>query len=298
LDHWNEDEIQKRAHVLTEQALKIWPMPQLDSSILQRYGTKAEDEALTYSEQDHFDYGSQTTNWLYDSLKSKVLAISNEIKVVPRKRYISFSRYTNFLDIVFYRNQLNLYLNIKKGSLEDPQKMTEDVTNTGHWGNGDYRIIIHDATDMEYLLSLIKQSFDKNYLLKNATSSEMDMNVKRTNVTYSENYHLEKCDNTIKDIYHQIKNMILSISPAIAVKANKYYIAFINRRNFIYLKTRRSKLELNLSLKKGELNDPKQIAIDMSTTLRHNPCEYTLIVDGKSDLVYIHSLIKQAYDKN
>jgi predicted transport protein len=109
---------------------------------------------------------------------------------------------------------------------------------------------------------------------------------------------LEKCDNTIKDIYHELKKLILSISPGIAVKANKYYIAFINRRNFIYLKTRRSKLELNLSLKKGELYDPRHIAIDTSASQQHNPCEYSLIVDGKSDLIYIHSLIKQAYDKN
>jgi hypothetical protein len=41
--------------------------------------------------------------------------------------------------------------------------MAEDVSNSGHWGNGDYQIIIHDTTDMEYLLSLIKQLFDKNF---------------------------------------------------------------------------------------------------------------------------------------
>ena len=40
--------------------------------------------------------------------------------------------------------------------------MAEDVSNSGHWGNGDFRIIIRDTTDMEYLLTLIKQSFDQN----------------------------------------------------------------------------------------------------------------------------------------
>ena len=40
LDHWNKDEIEKRAQWLTEQALKIWPIPQLDASVLQKYGTK------------------------------------------------------------------------------------------------------------------------------------------------------------------------------------------------------------------------------------------------------------------
>ena len=34
LDHWNKDEIERRAQLLTEQALKIWSVPQLDTSVL------------------------------------------------------------------------------------------------------------------------------------------------------------------------------------------------------------------------------------------------------------------------
>ena len=33
------------------------------------------------------------------------------------------------------------------------RKMAEDVSDSGHWGNGDYRIIVHDATDIEYIVS-------------------------------------------------------------------------------------------------------------------------------------------------
>lgn len=51
---------------------------------------------------------------------------------------------------------------MEKGSLNDPLKMAEDVSESGHWGNGDYRIIIHDVTSMEYLTSLIIQSFNQN----------------------------------------------------------------------------------------------------------------------------------------
>ena len=80
--------------------------------------------------------------------------------------------------------------------------------------------------------------------------------------------------------------------------AKKHYITFINRKNFVYLHTKKSKLELNLSMKRGELNDPKNVAIDTSSSLRHNPCEYTVFVDEKSDLEYILTLIMQAYEKN
>lgn len=160
LDHWNKDEIEKRAQWLTGKALKIWPIPQLDASILQRYGTKGENDVSTYSEQDHYDYGSQTTNWLYDTLKSKILAFSNEVKVVPKKKYIDFLRYTNFGDIVFYRNQLNLYLNMKTGSLDDPRKIAVDISSNPH-NSSEYSIFVDDRSDLEYILTLIRQSYEK-----------------------------------------------------------------------------------------------------------------------------------------
>ncbi|MDN6577103.1 MAG: transporter, partial [Lactiplantibacillus plantarum] len=35
------------------------------------------------------------------------------------------------------------------------------VSSIGHWGNGDYEVIIKDDTQIEYILSLIKQAWEK-----------------------------------------------------------------------------------------------------------------------------------------
>lgn len=32
----------------------------------------------------------------------------------------------------------------------------------GHWGNGDYEIFIKDDEHIEYIMGLIKQSYEKN----------------------------------------------------------------------------------------------------------------------------------------
>ena len=162
LDHWDKNEIEQRAHDLTEQSVKIWPIPDVPRSIVQTYGTKIETDALTYSEQDHYENASESIIWVYELLKNEIISVSSEISIVPKKRYIAYIRHTNFLDVVFYKNQLNLYLNMKQGTLEDPRKIAEDVSESGHWGNGDYRIIMHDETDIEYIIFLIKQSFDRN----------------------------------------------------------------------------------------------------------------------------------------
>ena len=44
------------------------------------------------------------------------------------------------------------------GELDDFKKLARDVSNTGHWGNGDYEMTISDDKDIEYILSLIKKA--------------------------------------------------------------------------------------------------------------------------------------------
>ncbi len=49
-----------------------------------------------------------------------------------------------------------------KGTLNDPKKITRDVSNVGHWGNGDYEVILKDSTNLDYILTLIMQSYESN----------------------------------------------------------------------------------------------------------------------------------------
>jgi predicted transport protein len=51
-----------------------------------------------------------------------------------------------------------MWINLKKGNLDDPKKITRDVSETGHWGNGDYELLIKDTDNLEYIMSLVKQA--------------------------------------------------------------------------------------------------------------------------------------------
>lgn len=53
-------------------------------------------------------------------------------------------------------------LNIKEGELNDPKQMARNVKNVGHWGNGGYEITVKDSDSFDYIVSLIRQSFDVN----------------------------------------------------------------------------------------------------------------------------------------
>lgn len=166
LEHWNKDEIEKRANELTNIALKIWPMPYMTIFDLERHrqNTESKDDKVTYTEEDHFEMGSEYTKRLYQNLKPAILSIAPDVRYDPKKKYIAFLRKRNFVDVVFYRSQLNLYLNMKKGMLQDPKGVSKDVSfpGHGHWGNGDYVIILKETKSIEYALSLIKQSYEEN----------------------------------------------------------------------------------------------------------------------------------------
>jgi len=110
----------------------------------------------------HLEMADEDRKSLYRELKDAVLSIGSDITVKSKVKYIAFVHKTNFMDIAIYRSQLNLFINMVKGTLNDPKKLAEDVSNKGHWGNGDYVVKLKDASELGYVLSLVRQSYEKN----------------------------------------------------------------------------------------------------------------------------------------
>ena len=77
------------------------------------------------------------------------------------KRYIAFKAETNFVDVVPQSKRLRLSLNMPFTEIHDPKEMCEDVSNVGRWGNGDVEIGFSDIKELPYIMSLIRQSFER-----------------------------------------------------------------------------------------------------------------------------------------
>jgi predicted transport protein len=114
------------------------------------------DEIIVYTEQDHLVNVSDATNELYAKLKSALMNLS-DFEVIPKKKYIAFKKETNIVDIQLQVNALKIFLNAHYGEIDDPKKLARDVSNVGHYGNGDYQIQIDNDNDLEYIMSLVKQ---------------------------------------------------------------------------------------------------------------------------------------------
>jgi len=119
-------------------------------------------EVKVYTEDDHLSESSDDMKELYEKFKASLLTIGNDIKIKPTKWYIGFLSKTNFVDIHVQKKSLKIWLNLGRGELDDSKGLTRDVSNIGHWGNGDYELQVSDDENIDYIISLAKQSYKKN----------------------------------------------------------------------------------------------------------------------------------------
>jgi len=122
---------------------------------------KVSREIKVYTEEEHLTSGIDATKELYDKFKNAILNL-DELEVQPKKKYIAFVGKTNVVDIEIQRNALKMHINLRKGELEDSKNLTRDVSEIGHYGNGDFELQIRNDENLEYIMSLIKQSIKKN----------------------------------------------------------------------------------------------------------------------------------------
>ena len=115
-----------------------------------------------YVEEDNFRGLPNETFELYQELKDRVLGLGSNIEIEPWKKYISFLGGTSFVVVHPQRLQLKLWINLSKGELNDPKKVARDVSKINHYGNGDYEVHVKSAVELDYLMTLIKQSFTKH----------------------------------------------------------------------------------------------------------------------------------------
>lgn len=102
------------------------------------------------------------TRKLYEQLERKIYALNRHVVKEPKAKYIAFKiNDANFVDVRPQKKGIKLWLNLRKGELRDRKNLARNVRNIGHWGNGDYEISISETDSLPYLLTLIKQSYER-----------------------------------------------------------------------------------------------------------------------------------------
>jgi len=119
---------------------------------------KVNEEIKIYTEEEHISKTSEAIAELYEKFRQSIFQLADEIEIKPKKMEIGFIKDSKiFTDICILKNSLKIWINMKKGKLDDPKHLAIDVSEKGHWGNGDYQIQVDTDKNLEYIMSLIKQ---------------------------------------------------------------------------------------------------------------------------------------------
>ncbi|MEK6452076.1 MULTISPECIES: endonuclease NucS domain-containing protein [unclassified Myroides] len=120
---------------------------------------KLTEEVVTYTEERLLESKSDEVKELYETYKNAILNLSSDIEVEPKKWYIAFKiGKRNIADIELQKSKFKMWVNLRKGQLDDSKLLARDVAGLGHAGNGDYELVISDTENLEYIMSLVKQA--------------------------------------------------------------------------------------------------------------------------------------------
>ncbi len=122
---------------------------------------KVSKEIVVYTEENLLKKCDENILDLYSELRNRILS-SRNLDVVPQKHYVAFkTKNKNVVDFEFFKQKLNLTINIKFGELEDPWNLCLDYSNKWHHWNWDYIFEIKDDSNINKALFYIEQAYKK-----------------------------------------------------------------------------------------------------------------------------------------
>jgi len=115
------------------------------------------DEIRVYTEDDHRINTSDEIFELYEKFRDAILNLADDIEIKPQKFYVAFKKDGNIACLEMQKKQIKIYIGAKTGTLDDAKGLAKDVSGVGHYGTGDYLVLVTNDNDIEYIMSLIKQ---------------------------------------------------------------------------------------------------------------------------------------------
>lgn len=146
----------------TQKTIKISTSKIFQKGKKEKDTTKLQKE---YNVETHLKIASKQIKELFTQFKERIISLDESIIEEAKAKYIAYKLTTNFVDIVIQKNAIKAFLNVPSGRLNDPYNIARDLTKPkpiGHWGNGDYEVLVKNQDQLNKLFELVKQSYNYN----------------------------------------------------------------------------------------------------------------------------------------
>ncbi len=119
------------------------------------------EEDIAYTLEYHLSEKSDQTKTLFEALRERIFLLNDDSDIIekPNKIYVSYKHGKNFCEIQIQANKLKIWLDIPHAELDDPKKISRDVSKIGHHGTGTTETNFSDLSELDAVLNLVEQSY-------------------------------------------------------------------------------------------------------------------------------------------
>ena len=136
-----------------------------------------------------------------------------------------------------------------------------------------------------------------NVSIQELKSGSSQRTVNKEIKVFTEEDHFYGISDEIRNLYEMLKMQILELGD-IYIDIKQVYIAFKGRTNICDIIVYKSKLIVQLNVKKDILNDPNHIARDIASVGHLGNGDYQVEIKSEKDIDHIMPLIEQSFKIN
>ncbi|OQX98533.1 MAG: hypothetical protein B6I24_04925 [Bacteroidetes bacterium 4572_128] len=197
-----------------------------------------------------------------------------------------------------------MYLKIYSLSIENLTNFNMEVLNFFSFGS--FKNLNNLKKEIEYqelvkklkkreeyqIFDKIKEENEKIIIGKNVSKKSKVKNSKNT-----EDYHIKKTNENLKNLYQKLRKNILAFDRNIEIFYRKLYISFkINNRSFLSVIFLKKSLKVIFGKKEIKIYDTKKICKDISEKGHWGTGDYQFHIEDEKDFDYKFNLIKNFFD--
>lgn len=124
-------------------------------------GKKAVQTRLTgsYTFEQHLSGKPEKIKSLALAVHDFVVGLDPSVEVAPKKFYVAYKISQNIVCLETNKQKVTLYLKLNPREIQNPPKMTRDVSNIGHYGTGDFEVTLRTEQDLEVAKPFIEMAY-------------------------------------------------------------------------------------------------------------------------------------------
>ncbi len=174
VEHWNKDEIERRAAVLAEQAVKIWEIPHIvveqgnNGSKLGQKTALAEvigpvEHPLAGFKKNYMldNHPFLEGNPIFEELRKRILNLDASVAQVVTKNYIAYKMTSNFVAITGQKKRLVIGLYMPFANINDPKGLCKDISDNWRYGKATTELSVTSFDQVDDVMDLIRQAFEQ-----------------------------------------------------------------------------------------------------------------------------------------